>query len=245
MTLSLARNRFGFHVGRRTPGDVTGRYTSAYVISSAVHSCGRCRSSKGTSPEGSGTPAVLRRVNASRTGSRQGIGRKDRGRKCQTILQRTVPSCGNESWQIFASAFVSGDCGEYPQQIVAKLSQVVPNDHSVLFLEDVNGIPVPACTPRPAAGCPIGQIEIQRGGHNIYHIIAQQSELMVIPDVKNMQGWNQPEWLPEDRSWLGIPLHSKRKVSGMITLSRSVPDAFSQDEHSACHHIRHSGWDRV
>jgi signal transduction histidine kinase len=45
-----------------------------------------------------------------------------------------------------------------------------------------------------------------------------------------MHGWHQPEWLPEDRSWLGIPLHSKHKVSGMITLSRSEPDAFSQDD---------------
>ncbi|MGZ9221440.1 MAG: ATP-binding protein, partial [Anaerolineales bacterium] len=40
----------------------------------------------------------------------------------------------------------------------------------------------------------------------------------------------QPEWLPEDRSWLGIPLHSKHKVTGMITLSRSAPAAFSQDD---------------
>ena len=41
---------------------------------------------------------------------------------------------------------------------------------------------------------------------NVYHIIARQSEPLVIGDIKNMQSWKQPEWVPEDRAWLGIPL---------------------------------------
>src|SRR5512138_2197157 len=45
-----------------------------------------------------------------------------------------------------------------------------------------------------------------------------------------MQSWSQREWVPEDRSWLGIPLFTKNKVNGMLTLSRSAPAAFNQDD---------------
>jgi signal transduction histidine kinase len=45
-----------------------------------------------------------------------------------------------------------------------------------------------------------------------------------------MQNWKQPEWLPEDRAWLGIPLYSKNKVTGMLTISRSAPASFNQDD---------------
>src|SRR6185503_16105339 len=67
-------------------------------------------------------------------------------------------------------------------------------------------------------------------GTNIYHVIAKQSEPMLVGDVKNLQGWGQSEWLPEDRSWLGVPLYSKNRVTGMLTLSRKEPAAFNQDE---------------
>jgi signal transduction histidine kinase/DNA-binding LacI/PurR family transcriptional regulator len=123
-----------------------------------------------------------------------------------------------------------GTVVEVPQQIVAQLSQVVPNDHSLLFLEDVNGIPLLLAHHGLPRDVPVAKLKYSLEGKNIYHMIALQSEPMVIPDVRNMHGWSQPEWLPEDRSWLGIPLHSKHKVSGMITLSRSAPEAFSQDD---------------
>ena len=65
---------------------------------------------------------------------------------------------------------------------------------------------------------------------NVYHSVAHQSEPLVIGDVRNMQSWKQPEWVPEDCSWLGIPLYSKNKVMGMLILSRSAPAAFNQDD---------------
>ncbi|MCI0608977.1 MAG: substrate-binding domain-containing protein [Anaerolineae bacterium] len=122
--------------------------------------------------------------------------------------------------------------GEVPQQIVMQLSEVVKNERSALFLEDVNGVPrllghqgLPVARDAPAK-----ELNYKVNGTNIYHIIAQQSEPMVIGDVKNLQGWEQSEWLPEDRSWLGVPLYSKNKVAGMLTLSRKEPAAFNQDD---------------
>src|SRR5688572_3758964 len=123
-----------------------------------------------------------------------------------------------------------GIVAEVPQQIVAQLSQVVPSDHSTLFLEDINGIPRLLAHHGLPEDVPLAKLKYTMNGTNIYNIIAKQSEPMMFPDVRNIEGWSQPEWLPEDYSWIGIPLHSKNKVTGMITLSRSAAGAFNQDD---------------
>ena len=119
---------------------------------------------------------------------------------------------------------------EVPQQIVAQLSQVVKNDRCALFLEDVNGIPTLLAHRGFPEGAPTEKLKYSLRGTNVYHAIVEQAESIIVADVKNMQDWSQPEWLPEDRSWLGIPLFSKNKVNGMLTLSRSRPAAFNQDD---------------
>jgi len=123
-----------------------------------------------------------------------------------------------------------GTVGEVPQQIVAQLSQVVKNEICGLFLEDVNGVPRLLAHQGLPKDANATDLNYKVNGTNIYHVIAKQSEPMVIGDVKNLQGWSQSEWLPEDRSWLGVPLYSKNKVVGMLTLSRKEPAAFNQDD---------------
>ncbi|HLO32270.1 MAG TPA: substrate-binding domain-containing protein, partial [Anaerolineales bacterium] len=110
-----------------------------------------------------------------------------------------------------------GTVSEVPQQIVAQLLLVIPNDRCALFLEDVNGIPrllAHAGFPKDA---PVEGLAYSIRDTNVYHIVERQSEPLVIGDVKNMQSWKQPEWVPEDRAWLGIPLYSKNKVIGLLT----------------------------
>jgi signal transduction histidine kinase len=45
-----------------------------------------------------------------------------------------------------------------------------------------------------------------------------------------MDGWAQPEWLPSDGSWVGVPLYTKNRVTGMLTMSRERAGAFIQDD---------------
>lgn len=123
-----------------------------------------------------------------------------------------------------------GTVGEVPQQIVAQLSQVVKNERCALFLEDVYGILSLHAHQGLPKDAPAKELSYKVNGTNIYHVIAKQSEPMAVADVKNLQGWGQSEWLPEDRSWLGIPLYSKNKVTGMLTLSRKEPASFNQDD---------------
>jgi signal transduction histidine kinase/DNA-binding LacI/PurR family transcriptional regulator len=119
---------------------------------------------------------------------------------------------------------------EVPQQILGQLSTLIPNDNSALFLEDVNGVPRLLAHRSLPNDAPVLELNYGVKGSNVYHVIAKQSEAMLIGDIKNMQGWSQPNWLPENRSWLGIPLYAKNKVNGMLTLSRKDAAAFNRDE---------------
>jgi signal transduction histidine kinase len=119
---------------------------------------------------------------------------------------------------------------EVPQQIVAQLLQVIPNDRCALFLEDINGIPRIYAHAGYPEDAPMDKLVYSMKDTNVYHTITRQSEPLVIGDVRNMQSWKQPEWVAEDCSWLGIPLYAKNKVIGMLTMSRSTPAAFNQDD---------------
>src|SRR5215212_6473720 len=123
-----------------------------------------------------------------------------------------------------------GTVTEVPRKIVTQLSHLIPNDRCALFLEDVNGIPRLFAHSGFSEEGPVENLAYTVRDTNVYHFIARQSEPMVIDDVKNMQSWKQPEWVPEDRAWLGIPLYSKNKVDGMLTLSRSAPTSFTRDD---------------
>lgn len=120
--------------------------------------------------------------------------------------------------------------GEVPQQIVTQLSHVVKNDRCALFMEDVNGIPRLHAHMGFPEDAPMDKLRYNVRGTNIYHALAKQAEPVIIGDIENMQSWEQPEWLPRDRSWLGIPLFSKNKVTGMLSLSRGIPASFNQDD---------------
>jgi signal transduction histidine kinase/DNA-binding LacI/PurR family transcriptional regulator len=123
-----------------------------------------------------------------------------------------------------------GTVGEVPQQITSQLSSVVKNERCTLFLEDVNGIPRLLAHHGLSNEAEAKDLYYRVNGTNIYHVIAKQSEPMLVGDVKNLKGWEQSAWLPEDQSWLGVPLYAKNKVMGMLTLSRKEPAAFNQDD---------------
>jgi signal transduction histidine kinase/DNA-binding LacI/PurR family transcriptional regulator len=140
--------------------------------------------------------------------------------------RRAAEALGKASRQITSLSTVT----EVPQQIVTQLSQVVMNDRCALFLEDVNGIPSLHGHYGFAENGAMEELNYSVKGVNVYHSIAKQTEPVVIGDTLNMQSWEQPAWHPVDRSWLGVPLFSKNKVTGMLTLTRSNPGAFNQDD---------------
>ena len=123
-----------------------------------------------------------------------------------------------------------GTVTDVPQQILKQLSLLIPNDRCAIFVEDVNGFPNLLAHAGFPENASMEDLAYTIRDTNVYHLIARQSETLVIGDVKNMQSWKQPDWAPEDRAWLGVPLYSKNKVVGMLSLSRSAPASFNQDD---------------
>ena len=123
-----------------------------------------------------------------------------------------------------------GAVTDVPQQIIKQLSLLIPHDRSALFREDINGITRLMAHSGFPEDAPIDTLSYTLRGSNVYHFIAKQSEPLIIGDIKNMQNWKQPDWAPEDRAWLGIPLYAKTKVIGMLTISRAAPASFNQDD---------------
>ena len=119
---------------------------------------------------------------------------------------------------------------EVPQQIVEQLSQLIPSDHSALFMEDVNSIPRLLAHRGLPNGVAAEELTFNVKGKSIYNAIVKKSEPLMIGDVRQVEAWSQPEWLADNLSWLGVPLYAKNKVTGMLTLSRAKASAFSQDD---------------
>jgi signal transduction histidine kinase len=53
---------------------------------------------------------------------------------------------------------------------------------------------------------------------------------ILLEDVTDTPAWQQVEWLPINKSWLGMPLICKDKVIGMISLTRREAKAFTQND---------------
>ncbi len=119
---------------------------------------------------------------------------------------------------------------EVPQQVVAQLAQITPSDRLALFLEDVNGVPRVHGHVGFPEQAPVYELQYEIGETNVYRTIAKQGEPLVIDDLNNIKDWGQPEWLPLDGTWVGIPLFAKNKTIGMLTMSRKRARAFTQDD---------------
>ncbi len=119
---------------------------------------------------------------------------------------------------------------EVPQQILEQLQTVLPYERGSLMMEEMDGT-VSVLAHR---GFPQDErvnalhVNINRGG--VYDQIETSGEAFTIDDVTESEGWIQVEWLPLHYSWMGVPLFSKNKVIGMLSLTRPAKAAFSKDD---------------
>jgi signal transduction histidine kinase len=117
-----------------------------------------------------------------------------------------------------------------PQQIIEQMHGVVSFDRGALFLEDVNGSPHVAAHRGFPSKAPVDTLRYQLDEDDMYEAVARMREAIQIGDVVNLRGWQQPDWAPPDRSWIGAPLYFKDKVMGMLVLTRSQPWAYTRDD---------------
>jgi signal transduction histidine kinase/DNA-binding LacI/PurR family transcriptional regulator len=116
-----------------------------------------------------------------------------------------------------------------PQQILEQLDQVLPYERGALFLEEVGVVRLVAHHGFPEDER-VDDLEIGIKEGDVYQQIVETGESLIIDDVTAVEGWTQQDWLPLDRSWMGVPLFSKSRVIGMLSLTRREAGAFSQDD---------------
>ncbi|MGZ9235490.1 MAG: substrate-binding domain-containing protein, partial [Anaerolineales bacterium] len=230
MPLSLARNRFGFMWVEMGPRDWEIYVRVRNLVSSALLRIMLVQQKEQAQKE---VERLLgeARVRATELAIAKEFAERTAGENAKLYSSEQTRRRAAEALTRSARQISSlGTVTEVPQQIVAQLLKVIPNDRCALFLEDVNGIPRLFAQIGFPADAPVQTLKYKLGDTNVYHTITRQSEPLVINDTKKMQGWSQPHWAPEDGAWLGIPLFSKNKVMGMLSLSRSMPGSFNQDD---------------
>ena len=116
-----------------------------------------------------------------------------------------------------------------PEQILEQLHQVLPYERGVVFIEDVNGIPVPHAQRGLPANANLNEFNLKIKGQDFYKTVVRKGEPLLVNDVNVAEGWSQPKWLPQDKAWLGVPLYSKDNVIGLLLLSRA-DDLFTEDD---------------
>ncbi len=116
-----------------------------------------------------------------------------------------------------------------PQQILEQLKQVLPYDRSILFMEDVNGLPHIRAHHGMPENANLQEFQLKIRGLDFYKTVARKGETLLVSDTDKTEGWSQPAWLPRDRSWLGVPLYSKDNVVGLLVLGRSK-QSFNEDD---------------
>jgi signal transduction histidine kinase/DNA-binding LacI/PurR family transcriptional regulator len=116
------------------------------------------------------------------------------------------------------------------RQILEQLQTVIPYDRGGVLLEQPNG----EITVVAQRGFPenISTEDLLRQVNfgDAYAKITSNGDPLILDDVTELKGWKQTDKLPPLGSWLGIPLFAKDKVTGMLSLTRAEPNAFSPDD---------------
>ncbi|HNN12483.1 MAG TPA: substrate-binding domain-containing protein [Anaerolineales bacterium] len=114
-------------------------------------------------------------------------------------------------------------------QILDQLLQVLPYERGVFLMEDVDGIPQVRAHHAMPENADMQAFELKIMGGDLYAVVSRKGETLLVRDIDAVNGWAQPDWLPRDKSWLGVPLYSKDKVIGLLALSRSTRP-FTEDD---------------
>jgi len=230
MPLSLAKNRFGFVWMEMGPSDWEVYARVRNLISSAL-----LRTMLGEQRE-QAQKEVERLLEESKQRAGELAIAKDVAEQTANELARLYGTEQTRRQQAEALAKSSRMLStllkveEVPQQVLEQLTHILPYGRGALLLEEPGGITrmmahygfpdVPEVDSL--------QIEINKGG--VYEKIAETGEALLIDNVSQAPGWQQVAWLPLHHSWMGVPLFSKNKVIGMLSLTREEVGAFSQDD---------------
>ncbi|MBI5962410.1 MAG: substrate-binding domain-containing protein, partial [Chloroflexi bacterium] len=229
MPLSLASNRFGFMWAEMGPSDWDVYVRLKNLLSSALLRTMLVQQREQAQKE------VERLLNEARERAVELARARDVAEKAaaqnaklfesEQERRRGAEALARSSRQLSSLTTIE----KLPQQILDQLQQVLPYDRGILFMEDVNSIPRIRAHQGFPADANVSEFRLKVNNVDFYKTVSRKGEMLLINDIKNVENWQQPEWLPRDRSWMGVPLYSKDKVIGLLVLSRSK-NSFNDDD---------------
>jgi len=201
MPLSLASNRFGFMWAEMGPDDWDVYVRVRNLLSSALLR----------------TMLVNQREQAKREVEQLYAAEQERRRGAEALARslRQLSSLNNVE--------------QLPEQILEQMNQTLPYDRGVLYMEDINGDPVIQAHRGMPQGADMSAFRLGLKGNHLYTTVSRKGETLLVEDVNTAENWSQPEWLPRDRSWMGVPLYSKDNVVGLLLISRADA-SFTEDD---------------
>ncbi len=143
----------------------------------------------------------------------------------EQVRRHAVEALARSSRQLSSLTTVD----KLPLQILEQLRQVLSYDCGILFMADVNGESRIRAHLGMPEGANMSEFQIKINGADFYETVARKGEILLVSDVNAAKSWAQPEWLPKNRSWLGVPLYSKNNVIGLLALSRAK-NSFNEDD---------------
>ena len=118
---------------------------------------------------------------------------------------------------------------EVPGHILEQLNMVVPFERASLILQEGPILRIVAQRGYPDHER-ARQLTISIREGDVYQQVVTAGRPVLVGDVSRSPGWSQVDWLPLNLSWMGVPLFAKERVIGMLSLTRSQANAFSQDD---------------
>lgn len=115
------------------------------------------------------------------------------------------------------------------ERILQELAGVVPYERGAVLLRRGDEVYSIAKYGYPA-GEEKRQIHVHISDGDVFLRMVETERPVLIDDVLADPGWQQMAWLPVNHSWLGVPLITKNKVIGMISLTRLDIAAFSEED---------------
>lgn len=229
MPLSLARNRFGFMWAEVGPRDWETYARIRNLVSSALLRTMLVEQREQAQREVERLYAEVQQradeLAAAKERAEQAAVENARLYEAEQKRRQQAEALARAARQV--SSFLKVE--EVTQQILEQLEQVVPYGRAGVLLQEPAGeIALVAHRGFPQNASEDDQRLQVDGG--FYEKIAKNGEPLLLDDVTRVKGWAQSERLPVHHSWLGVPLFSKNKVMGMLSLTRPEPAAFSQDD---------------
>ena len=136
----------------------------------------------------------------------------------------------SESMEQIAAAMASSqDMAEVPNLVLDQLQSVVPYKRGSILLREGESLRIVAQRGFPP-DWPASDTRIPIRQGDVFQIIVESREGLLIDDVTRTNAWQQAKGLPLHRSWLGMPMIARDEVIGMVSMTRREAGAFQPQE---------------